>query len=175
MTSPLLMRPSCCRQRGYSLMVSLTFLVVLTLLGIGAITVSTLQERMAGNMMDRAVAFQAAERTLREAEGLLISTTPFAFDSSCTSGLCSAGDAPSFSDDTLWDGVHDVAATTVLDAAHDTNSKLAAIPHWRAEFAGQVKCPSCSGGWAPAYRITARASGQSIDTRVFLQSVYTQK
>ncbi len=157
------------------MLVSLVFLVILTLLGIAAMKTSLMQERMAGNAADRAVAFQAAERTLREAEGLLIGTSPFSFDANCTNGLCSAGSAPAFSDDTQWGGASDVAATTVLDAAHDPNSVLAATPRWRAEAAGQLKCPTCSGGWAPAYRITARASGKSTDTRVFLQSVYSQK
>jgi type IV pilus assembly protein PilX len=163
------------RQDGFVLLVCLTFLVVLTLLGIGAMKVSSMQERMAGNAMDRALAFQAAERTLREAEGLLIGTSPYAFNGACSNGLCAAGVSPLFSDDSAWGGSKDVAAVTVLSASADANSKLSASPRWRGEFAGQVKCSTCAGGWASAYRITVRSQGQSADTRVFLQSVYVQK
>lgn len=161
------------RESGFSLVIALVFLVMLTLLGIGVMRMSSMQERMAGNAMDRALALEAAERTLREAEWQLIGKSVLDFNASCSSGLCAAGSAPTFSDDTIWGGTKDVAATIVLSSAADTNSKLATTPRWRGEYAGLAKS-SDAGGWMPAYRITVRASGQSSDTRVFLQSVYCE-
>jgi type IV pilus assembly protein PilX len=55
------------RQRGAVLIVSLLFLVVLTILGITAMQGTTLEHRMAGNTRDYAVAMQAAEAALRDA------------------------------------------------------------------------------------------------------------
>ena len=55
------------RERGAVLIVALLFLVMLTLLGVTAMTGTTLEERMAGNARDNAVAFQAAEAALRDA------------------------------------------------------------------------------------------------------------
>lgn len=55
-------------QRGVSLVVSLIFLVILTVLGLTALRVATMEERMSGNARDRNVAFQAAEAALRDAE-----------------------------------------------------------------------------------------------------------
>src|SRR5688572_9206262 len=55
------------RQRGAVLIVALLFLVMLTLLGVTAMTSSTMEERMAGNARDNGVAFQAAEAALRDA------------------------------------------------------------------------------------------------------------
>ena len=55
------------RQSGAVLIVSLLFLVVLTILGITAMTGTTLEHRMAGNTRDHAVAMQAAEAALRDA------------------------------------------------------------------------------------------------------------
>ena len=55
-------------QRGTVLVVSLIFLVLLTLIGLAGMQGSTLQERMAGNMWDRAIAFQRAENALRAGE-----------------------------------------------------------------------------------------------------------
>lgn len=51
-----------------ALMVSLIFLVLLTLLAVSAMHGTILQERMAGNTRDRMLAFQAAEAALRTAE-----------------------------------------------------------------------------------------------------------
>lgn len=50
------------------LITGLIFLAVLTIIGITAARMSTLEERMSGNLRDRAVAMQAAEMALRDAE-----------------------------------------------------------------------------------------------------------
>ena len=55
-------------QRGTVLAISLMFLVVLTVIGLGSMSVSSLDERMAGNMRNSDIALQAAETVLREAE-----------------------------------------------------------------------------------------------------------
>jgi type IV pilus assembly protein PilX len=55
------------RQRGAVLVISLLFLVILTILGVTAMTTTTFEERMAGNTRDVGLAFQAAEAALRDA------------------------------------------------------------------------------------------------------------
>ena len=55
------------RQSGAVLIVSLLFLVILTILGVTAMTGTTLEHRMAGNTRDYAIALQAAEAALRDA------------------------------------------------------------------------------------------------------------
>ena len=55
------------RQRGAVLIVALLFLVILTMLGVTAMTGSTMEQRMAGNSRDVAVALQAAEAAMRDA------------------------------------------------------------------------------------------------------------
>lgn len=68
-------RPSCGippagrprRQRGAILIVTLLFLVILTMLGVTAMNSTTMEERMAGNTRDAAIALQAAEAALRDA------------------------------------------------------------------------------------------------------------
>ena len=61
------MTPHLHRERGAVLIVALLFLVMLTLLGVTAMTGTTMEERMAGNARDASVAFQAAESALRDA------------------------------------------------------------------------------------------------------------
>lgn len=55
-------------QRGAALITALILLLVLTLVGVNSLANTVLEERMAGNMRDRQLAFQAAEAALREGE-----------------------------------------------------------------------------------------------------------
>jgi type IV pilus assembly protein PilX len=65
------------RQRGATLLVTLLFLIILTMLGISAMSGSTTEERMARNSRDYNVAFQAAEAALRDAERDLTGQAPY--------------------------------------------------------------------------------------------------
>ncbi|MEQ1557357.1 MAG: PilX N-terminal domain-containing pilus assembly protein [Methyloglobulus sp.] len=56
------------QQRGVVLLVSLIMLLLLTIIGLTGVQTSGLEEKMAGNMRDRNLAFQAAEAALRDAE-----------------------------------------------------------------------------------------------------------
>ncbi len=58
-------------QRGAVLIVALVFMLILTIVGVAAMSNATLQERMAGNSKDVNIAFQAAEAAIREAEDSL--------------------------------------------------------------------------------------------------------
>jgi type IV pilus assembly protein PilX len=62
------------RERGTVLIVTLMFLIVLTLLGLSTMRGTTLEERMAGNSRDYNTALQAAEAALRDAEADLKGT-----------------------------------------------------------------------------------------------------
>lgn len=59
------------RQSGVVLIVGLVLLLVLTLLGVGAMRSAVLEERMTNNTQDLQIAFQFAEAALREGEALL--------------------------------------------------------------------------------------------------------
>ena len=49
------------KQQGIALIIALTFLLIMTLLGISGMKSSIMEERMAGNADDHNMAFQAAE------------------------------------------------------------------------------------------------------------------
>lgn len=59
------------RHHGFVLVVSLIFLIVMTLLGTTAIKKSILDEKLTGNLRSQNLAFQAAERALRFCESSL--------------------------------------------------------------------------------------------------------
>ena len=73
------------RQRGAVLIVSLVFMLILTIIASASMQSSTLQERMIGNAKDTNLAFQAAEAGLREAEAVLSQINVGPFDG--TNGL----------------------------------------------------------------------------------------
>lgn len=68
------------KERGAALITALIILLVMTLLGITAVTTSSLQERMAGNMRDQYMAQQAGDSIIRDGENwifkLLTRPTP---------------------------------------------------------------------------------------------------
>jgi type IV pilus assembly protein PilX len=179
-------QPNPSLQRGASLVVALMFLVVLTILGLVTVRSSTVQERMAGNDRDRAVAFEAAEGALRDAERdiLLNITTGNSFDSACTAGLCS----PATTATPNWNaiswtgttsriyGAGSGAGTYPLDVVQPPRYIIEALPPLPAgagnsEVYGQRS--STTGG--NGYRITARGWGRRATTQVSLQSVYVKR
>jgi type IV pilus assembly protein PilX len=85
-------------QKGAALIIGLIILVVLTLIGVQAMRTSIVQERMAGNMRERNVAFQAAEAALRvgEATGPFTPGNAALTDPAGWDGTGSTGSIPSF-------------------------------------------------------------------------------
>lgn len=57
------------RQNGMALMMSLVFLLLLSLIGLSSMQSATLQEKMAGSVVSRNQSFQDAESALRRGEG----------------------------------------------------------------------------------------------------------
>jgi len=58
---------ACGHQRGVVLIMSLVFLMILTILGISAMGTSSLEEKMSGNIQESTHAFEAAESGLNQA------------------------------------------------------------------------------------------------------------
>lgn len=89
-------------QQGAALVISLIFLLVITIVAVAGTRSTTMQERMAGNTRDRNLAFQAAESGLREAEDFIESLASLGnFDG--TNGLYGLTDTePDFDDSATW-------------------------------------------------------------------------
>jgi len=87
------MPPTAANQRGAALLVSLVVLLTMTVLGVTASRTGFVQERMAGNVRNKALAFEAAETALRDGEqwldNLLGGTRPAPVDpATCGSPPC---------------------------------------------------------------------------------------
>jgi type IV pilus assembly protein PilX len=83
-------------QHGAALATTLILLVIITLVALGATRFVAQEEKMAGAILDRAIAFQSAEAGLRRAETLAEQSTPPTArpndsDGTCTQTACSGG------------------------------------------------------------------------------------
>lgn len=165
------------KQSGAVLMVALIMLLLLTLIGMAAIRGSTLQERMAGNMRDRNVAFQSAEAGLRSAEAVLNGAAIPNF-SGATKGYGQPVTAPGNA--SFWDKTFDWGNQALQTALNITYVK--SQPQYYVEQvmytagndpgAGIDLESSLRMETGTVYRVTSRAEGGSADTVVILQSTY---
>lgn len=161
------------RQSGAVLFISLIVLIVMTIAGLAAMQGVGLDERMAGNLRDRTLAFEAAEAALREAEDVL---------DSAGFGSAPAASAPTPS-------IADMLARgEQIDAASPTAVELlgvgvAQLPRFLIEETAVV----LPGGGVESdvlatregaeyyYAITALGYGSAPQARVMLQSVLARR
>lgn len=101
------MRPPPQRQHGIVLVVGLVFLLVLTIIGITSLRTTTLEQRMAGNLQQRTVAFQDAEARI----SLLINSLNASQTNLSTNDIC---DPDNIDPDTDPDSVN----TDVIASKH---------------------------------------------------------
>lgn len=164
------------RERGASLVVALIFLIILTILGLTAMRVATMEERMSGNSRDRSLAFQAAEAALRDAEADIVSSGRISgmtgADAACTNGLCC-----------------NLSGLTCVEPAVPvySNKSLKAAPS--VAYGTYTGATAISGLPLPPryliepfmldgkdyFRITVRGYGVNADTQVTLQEVYRRE
>ena len=155
------------RQQGMALVISLIFLVMVSLLGMASMRGAQLQEKMAGNQKEALQALQAAEAGLRAAERYIEAGNSGPYDNSA--GLYE-----------FIDTVVDPASPSTAWRTY-TNSGLAGrAPEYFIE-----RLPYTQGGSESLavdepiserrlYRITARGFGLSDESRVLLQSTYSR-
>lgn len=175
-------------QRGAALAISLIFLLILTLLGITAMSGSTVQERLAGNQRDLELAFEAAEAALRDGEIDLINRTapPTPVTGACA-GSCPVWElnARDFTTEaeTWWQSnaqEYRSAGSADLKPAAGA-SPLAEDPYFVIEERDFVRdttqVPTTYGGPSGRYfyRVTARAVGASDDAVSILSSTVLKR
>jgi len=173
------------RQQGAVLVVGLLFLVMLTLIGVTAMSTGMMDERMAGNSRDLNLAFQAAEAALRDGELYIQkSISPASgFSGTCANGLCQV---PTVS--TPWYKTIDWSSSSVT-RTYGTGTSATALPavasqpKYIIESIGQpgaVAGTSIALGLKPsstgnAYRVSARGVGGRAGTQVLVQSIYVKR
>ncbi len=173
-TLPLTLPP---RQQGAALLLCLIILVLVTLMGLTTMRTAIVQEKMSGANADRALAFEAAEMALRDAENHVRDhlTSESAFADECAAGLCKAPlDGTSAADDIDWDG--NAASTYGQDTGAVAIGGVEKQPKYIIELLFDMQPPPGNSAKMKAtgtpYRITALGYGKQKKTRVLLQSTY---
>jgi len=173
------------KQRGAVLIISMIILLMMTILGVTSMRTTALEERMAGNARDRYVAFEAAESALIDAETYIqtiVTKNPFDLDGSdgLYSDDSSFGKIEEYVD---WDG-GDPAKGYLTATNIGTGEGLGTPPKYVIQLLpsdetiggdtvnlGNYGDVAAKTG-TTLVRITARGTGGSDNSVIFLQTVF---
>ncbi|MGD8569827.1 MAG: PilX N-terminal domain-containing pilus assembly protein [Gammaproteobacteria bacterium] len=170
------------QQHGSVLIISLIVMLILTVLGVSGMKSSMLEEKMAGNVRDKQLAFQAAEATLREAEKYIddniVSTT--AFDADGSDGLYDKSTVK------IWENINWDSSDSLEYSDFDSNYEITTPPRYVIQhLASQQNTlnqlnlnnygQGTGAGRVEMFLITARATGISGNTTVTLQTTYGKR
>ncbi len=169
------------KQHGAVLIIGLILLVLMTMIGITAMQVTSIEEKMAGNTNDHNMAFQAAESALRSAEEYIDSLVTLADFIDGNAGFYDeVTQEPNYLDPSIWVNNNSVQLTSNLlglqsDPRYiikyvgvqgsDINSGL--------EVAGYGQ--TTAGTAVTIFRITSRGTGGNDASQVILQSYYGKR
>ncbi len=162
-------------QQGAALIVSLMILIVMTLIGITGMSTSSMEEKMAGNVRDRNLAFQAAEAALRDGEAYyknVVQVLGVAFDGT-NPGLIPAGTNPDPLNPLTWGNSRGYSGTIngVATQPRYIIELLGALNNGGATSPLILNYGDASGqAILTAVRITARGTGGSDNAVVYLQT-----
>lgn len=173
-------------QSGAALIVSMIMLLLLTIIGVTGMKTTALEERMAGNMRDKALAFESAEAALRDAEAFMETVfTLGAFNSDGSDGYYDNSVAD------LWrevdwsgsDGSNTKKAVTVPTSIPGVEPGQYIIEYISdsedEDVSGGVNLSNIGQGTGAGntsiFRVTARGTGASGTSAVIIQSIYGRK
>lgn len=176
MNTPRPMSPAS-TQHGAVLVISLILLLVLSLLGLGAMRGALVSERMAGNLRDQQLAFQAAEAALRAGENWLTAqTTP---PSAC---LALGGGCLVYEQTVLPSDLSRQSPTWWESNATKYGPELAGVARPPRYIVAQEVFlrDSYNIGHEDAkgrniYRIGARGSGQTNEAEALLETIHSKR
>lgn len=166
-------------QKGATLIVCMVILVIVTILGVGNIQNVTLEEKMAANLKNRNMAFQAAETALRHAESYLDNTAVLPSFNGSQVGLYAqytgTSTLPPNWSELTWSASG--ATYSAPSGYSDEIGGVAEAPKYVIEKLESVaESTNIEAGQAEDndefYRITTRAVGGVSSAVVILQSIY---
>jgi type IV pilus assembly protein PilX len=174
-------------QSGAVLIISLIMLLLITLIGISGSYGTGLEEKMAGNMRDESLAFQAAETALRAGESIVMLNPPaFSVKGNGTGGTGLYTTVGTGAQSTgYWQTVDWNSNAAVASYAGGSLNNIKSVPRYIIEELPTTTSTSTTtnGGGSletgtPSssetvswYRITARGTGGSDNTVVILQTI----
>jgi type IV pilus assembly protein PilX len=174
-------------ERGFVLVMALVFLMILTIIGLTAMSTTSLEEKMAGNSKEKNLAFQAAETGLLGAENWVTSLINKPVFPSTSTGL----HVPSTTGVPIWDTISWSGANVVTYPCTPSVSsscgsgltKVATQPKFFVEDMGEVQETGGSlvlpgdykGKGSTVLRITARGTGGTDVSQAMVQTTYLRE
>lgn len=169
------------RQAGVALIMSLVFLVLLTILGLTAMSTTILQEKMTANMKDKNLAFQAAETGLVTAEQWLNAqlSKPVFPNTAVGLYLPSTTDTANW-DSVIWSGTVNLVVfpNTPTGSGVGSLASVETAPKYIIEDLGEAQDGSLvlpkdyKGVGKTILRITARGTGGTDSAQAMVQSTF---
>jgi type IV pilus assembly protein PilX len=169
-------------QQGSALLVSMIILMAMTIIGLNSMGTTVLEERMASNMRDKNLAFQAAEAAVRAAEKVIdeeiISTN--SFDTDGSDGYYNNADYRLW-EDINWDDTDSIEYTDFDSTYGVKSSPRYVIQHISTigDAADELNLDNygqgTGAGNTETFLITARATGGSDDTAVIIQTTWGKR
>lgn len=163
------------QQQGFTLFISMIFMIALTIIGLTSIQGTKTELAMSGNLRESDKSFQSAEIGLRSAEMFIEQTiSKTAFDDN-NGLLSSSSEDPDYFNPNNWTSVQ--TSTAVLSNVH-------ASPLFIVKYLGDRSQNDAAeyniGGYGSAqpgftvsnFRVTARGFGQTDHSATMLQSYY---
>ncbi|ALP51799.1 hypothetical protein Tel_00840 [Candidatus Tenderia electrophaga] len=168
------------RQRGSALILALLILLVMTMLGITAMSTSTLEEKMAANDRNQKLAFQNAELKLAQSESEVrdydwnVDVSGVLDAEAAHPGLYGEGTSPNYYEPATWTPEADLCETVENNLADNKACRIVQVmdvppPLEQGGGYGQL---SQSNMPAAKLRITAQGRDASGGARVMVQSTY---
>jgi type IV pilus assembly protein PilX len=165
-------------ERGVALIIGLVILAVLSMIGVAAFTMSTQEERMAGNSRDRIRAFEAAEAALRDCEHFVGTVPAPKFDGSDGSYLVAQPPALTQAEKHTAAGTWaSTTAGTAVRTASATNSDWSQPPVCIAEQIQVQRGIHQQGDpivFTKVDHLTSRGYGSNRNTFVMLESYFAE-
>ncbi len=168
------------RQAGAALLVALIMLILITLIGISAARMQTMEARMSSNLQNRNLAMQSAESALRTAEDSIAQNSNPVYGNTAGQYIYSpaSGNPPWYLGGTIGSTFWTTSSNLATGPVEATDSSQASV-----YIIEQLPSVSVAGGSASlnqfgnstrsiVYRITAKATGGDTTAPITLQSIY---
>lgn len=168
------------RQDGAVLVISLLILLIMTLIGVTAMSTTSMEEKMTGNMRDKNLALQASEAALEDGEAWLAAQGSYPGKASvCGAPPCDVWDLNVLPDlanesQSWWQSNTHEYGTAGSKDINDVKTD----PYYVIEEQAYVR-DNLDAGQPPTganfYRVTALGTGGTDDAQVVLQSTYVKR
>ncbi len=162
-------------QQGFTLVISLIFMIVLTILGLTSIQSTRTELSMAGNLRESDKSFQSAEIGLHSAEQFITETTSKTTYNDSNGLISNTSDDPDYFDVATWDD-----AQTSKAALTDVHASPKFIIKYLGDRSQNDVAKVNIGGYGSDqpgftvsnFRVTTRGFGQTDHAVTMLQTYY---